>query len=152
MNGDRKIAGRHEFIDDAVDGGKELLQILSGAGFFRGTVESRVESFGALAIGNVAVDEVKASAAPVDQQGSGGNGNIEQSSIAVTALSFEANLFAALQALRDPVKFGSTLGRKNQRVDALRQDLIGGVAEQALKFAIHTLRAERSVDHKKSVG
>ena len=70
----------------------------------------------------------------------------------MAALSLKADLFAALQALRDPVKFGSTLGRKNQGVDTLRQNLIGGIAEKALKFAVHALCAERRVDHQKSVG
>ena len=77
MNGDGEIASRHEFIDDAVDGGKELLQIFGGAGFFCGAVERGVESFGALTIGNVAIDEVKAGATAIHNEGSGGNGNIE---------------------------------------------------------------------------
>ena len=33
VNGDRKIASAHQLIDDAVDGGEELLEILGGAGF-----------------------------------------------------------------------------------------------------------------------
>ena len=32
VDGDGEIAGAHEFVNDAVDGGEELLEILSGAG------------------------------------------------------------------------------------------------------------------------
>ena len=89
-------------------------------GFFGDAIESGVEGFGALAIGDVAIDEVEGGAAAVDDQGSGGEGNIQQGAIAVAALGFESELFAALQTLRDPVGFGGAIGRKDERVDGLR--------------------------------
>ena len=35
VNGDGEITSGHEFVDDAVNGGEELLEILSGARLFR---------------------------------------------------------------------------------------------------------------------
>ena len=51
-----KLRARHELVDDAVNGGEELLEILGGAGFFGNAIESGAESFGALALGDVAID------------------------------------------------------------------------------------------------
>ena len=113
VDGNGKIARGHEFVDDAVNGGEELLQVLRHGSFFGHAVEGGVESFGALAIGYVAIKNVKGGGAAFDDQGRGGNGNIEQSSIAVAALGFERDLFAALEALRDPVRFGGAIGWKN---------------------------------------
>src|SRR5580698_6876135 len=147
VNGDGKIARRHEFVDDAVDGGKELLQILSGAGFFGDGKESGIQSLGALAIGDIAIDEVVGCTAAVDDQGSGGERDIEQGSVAVATLSFEGKRFATLQTLCDPLRFRGAIWGKNQGVDGLGQSLRFAVAEEALKLPIDALRAKRSVDH-----
>ncbi len=71
VNCDGEIAGGHEFVDDAVGGGEELLEILRGAGLFGDAIESGAEGFGALALGNVAIDGVEGDGAAFDDQGSG---------------------------------------------------------------------------------
>ena len=53
VNHDEEIAGTHEFVDNAVDGGEELLEILGSAGFLGNAIESRAECFGTLAPGNI---------------------------------------------------------------------------------------------------
>ena len=99
VNGDGEVAGAHEFVDDAVDGGEELLQILRGAGFFGNAIESGAESFGALALGDVAIDGVEGGGLAIDDQRSGGNGNIEQGAVFAAALGFEGEAFAALRGI-----------------------------------------------------
>src|ERR1700683_5148434 len=63
VNGDGKVAGTHEFVDDAVDGGEELLEILRGAGLLGEAIETGAESFGALALGNVVINGIEGSGA-----------------------------------------------------------------------------------------
>src|SRR5207248_2075679 len=77
-DGDGKVAGADEFVDDAVDGGEELLEILYGAGFLGDAIKSGAESLGALAAGDVAIQGVEGGGATADDKGGGGNGNIEQ--------------------------------------------------------------------------
>ena len=45
-DGDGKVAGADEFVDDAVDGGEELLEILYGAGFLGDFFANCVQNFG----------------------------------------------------------------------------------------------------------
>ena len=120
VKSDGEITSGHEFVDDAVDGGEELLEVFRSASLLGDAIQSGTEIFGALTIGNVAIDEVEGGAAAVDDQGSGREGNIQQGSIAVAALGFESKLFAPLQALRDPVRFGGAIRGKDQRVNGLR--------------------------------
>ena len=141
VNGDGEVAGAHEFIDDAVDGGEELLEILGGAGFLGDAVESGAESFGALALGDVAIDGVEGDGLAVDDEGSGGNGNVEQAAVFAAALGFESEAFAALEALDDPLRFGGAIGGENEVVDGFAQNLDGGVTEHALKFLVDALGA-----------
>ena len=152
VNGDGEIASAHEFVDDAVDGGEELLEILGGAGFFGDAIESGTESFGALALGDVAIDGVEGDGLAVDDQRSGGNGNVEQGSVLTAALGFEGDMFAALQALGDPFGFGGAIGREDELVDGFAQDLRRGIAEHALKLLVDALRAEGGVDDDERVG
>ena len=98
LDDDGEVAGTHEFVDDAVDGGEELLEILRGAGFLGDAIESRAESFGALAAGNVAIVGVESIRAAGDDQGSGGDGDVDQGSVTAAALGFEGDLLAAQQA------------------------------------------------------
>ena len=113
MNDDGEVTGAHEFVDNAVDGGEELLEILGGAGFLRDAIESRAESFGALTSGNVAIVGVESVGSAGNDQGSGGEGDVEQGSVVAAALGFEGDLLAALEALGDPLGFGGAIGRKN---------------------------------------
>jgi len=152
VNGDGEISGADEFIDDAVNGGEELLQILNGAGFFGNAIESGTESFGALALGDVAVDGVEGDGAAVDDERRSGDANVEQGAILTAALGFKSDIFAALQALDDPLGFQSAVGRKDQRVDGLAHELRGSVTEHPLKFPVHALGAEGGVDDENRVG
>src|SRR5580658_4567274 len=135
-----------------VDGDGELLEVLGGAGLFGNAIESGAESFGALALGDVAIDGVEGDGLAVDDEGSGGNGNVEQGAVLTSALSFEGDVLAALEALGDPFGFGGALGGKNEVVDGFAEDLRGGVAEHALKLLIKALRAEGSIRNDERVG
>ena len=152
VNGDGEVAGAHEFVDDAVDGGEELLQVLGGAGLFGNAIEGGAESFGALALGDVAIDGVEGGDFAIDDQRSGGNGNVEQGAILREALGFESDGLAALEALRDPMCFGGAIGREDDLIDRFAQDLRRGVAKQALKFLIDALDAEGIVGDDERVG
>ena len=145
VNGDGKIAGAHEFIDDAMDGGEELLQVLGGAGLFGNAIEGGAESFGALALGDVAIDGGEGGGLAIDDQRRVGNGNIEQGAVFGKALGFESDGLAALEALHDPIGFGRAIRREDELVDGFAQNLRRGVAEQALKFLIDALRAKGTV-------
>ena len=68
------------------------------------------------------------------------------------ALGFEGDLLAALQALFDPLGFGSAIRRKNQGIERLAHHLRGGVAEHPLKLLVHALRTEGWVDHDECIG
>lgn len=68
VNGDGEVAGAHEFIDDAVDGGEELLQVLGGAGLFGNAIEGGAESFGVFALRDVAIDVVEGGDFAIDDQ------------------------------------------------------------------------------------
>ena len=100
VNGDGEVAGAHEFIDDAMDGGEELLQILGCAGLFGDAIEGGTESFGALALGDVAIDGGEGGGLAIDDQRCVGDGNIEQGTVFGKALGFESDGLAALEALR----------------------------------------------------
>src|SRR6266404_4209816 len=152
VDDDGKIAGAHEFVDNTVDGGKKLLEILRGAGLFSDAIESGAEAFGAFALGNVAIDGVEGNGLAVDDQRSGGDANIEQGAVFTAALGFESEGFAALEALGDPLRFGRAIGRKNQLVDGVAQGLSGGVAKHALELLVDALRAERGVRDDDRVG
>lgn len=73
MNGDGEVAGESEFVDDGVNGGEELLQVLGGAGFFSDPVKGRAESFGALAFGDIAINRVKSLYLAIDNERGGGD-------------------------------------------------------------------------------
>ena len=55
-----EVPGVHEFIHNAVDGGKELLQIARGAALFGHAIECRTERLGAFVLGNVPVNGIEA--------------------------------------------------------------------------------------------
>ena len=73
LKGDGEIAGAEKFVNDAVDGGEELLQVLCGAGLFGNAIESGAERFGALARGDVAIQDIESGSTAADDQGSGGD-------------------------------------------------------------------------------
>ena len=77
-------------------GGKELLEILRRACFFGNAIQSGAESFGAFAAGDIAIHSAEGGGAATDDQGSGGNRDVEQSPVAAAAFGLEGNLFAAL--------------------------------------------------------
>src|SRR6267154_2303707 len=152
MNGDGKVAGAHEFVDDAVNGGEELLKILCGAGFFGNAIESGAESFGTLALRDIAIYGVEGGGPAVDDKGGAGDRNVEQGSIFVAALGFESQAFGALQALHDPLRLGGPFWRKDQRINGLAQGLRGGVAEHALKLLVDAEYVETIVNDDERIG
>ena len=68
VNGDREVAGAHEFVDDAMNSSEELLEILGSAGFFGDAVEGRAQRLGALAFRDVAVVSAIGGGAAIDEK------------------------------------------------------------------------------------
>src|SRR6201999_1146949 len=106
VNGDGEIARAHEFVNDAVGGGEKLLKILRGAGFLRDAIKSGAKSFGAFALRDVAIDGIEGGDFAIESQRAGRDENIEQGAVFAVALSFESDVLAALQTLRNPFGFG----------------------------------------------
>src|ERR1700683_8385 len=152
VNGDREVAGGHEFIDDAVGGGEELLACLRGAGLFGDAIESGAERFGALALRDVTIDGVEGDSLAADDQGRGGDGDVDQRFVMAAALGFESDLLAAPQASGSPIGFRGAVGRDYQRIDGLAHGLGCGITKHALELAVHALGAEGGIEYNGGIG
>ena len=95
-------------------GGKKLLQIVSAAALLRHPIERRTQRLHSLAIGNIVVAGVEARHLSIQQKGRAGHGNIQQSSVFLSALRFEGDALAFRQGFGHPLRLRQPVRRHHQ--------------------------------------
>src|SRR5208337_1835586 len=99
VESDVEVSGVHQLIDDAVYGGKELLQFVGAAALLGDAVECGTQRFDAPAVRNIVIASIEAGHLPIQQQRRTRQGNIEQGSIFFSALGFQGDALTSGERL-----------------------------------------------------
>ncbi len=149
---DVEVPRVHQLVHNAVHGGEKLLQIVGAAALLGDPVQRRTQRLHPPAVGNVVVSGVEALDLPIQHQRRARHGNVEQTSIFLSALRFKCDALPLRDRLGHPTRFRQTLRRHYQIFQRLSCNFRSFVSEHAHKRFIRPQHPVLTVGNAQPIG
>ena len=114
IKSDIEVPRIHQLVHNAMDSGKELLEIVRAAALFGDAVERGAQCLDSPAIGNIMIAGVKACHLSIQKKRGARHGDIKQRAIFFSALSFQGDALALGERLGNPLRLGQPVRRHDQ--------------------------------------